>query len=254
MKVYLICGIKILIGFVICVLVLQYETKRLKEKEKLLYHYYNLVKENNNKVIKLKHDIKNQLQVAYATFEQDKEKSVKLLDEINENLEEIHQINYCNNPILNTILAIKIAEAQKYHIKVEIEIDNSIHFSMKEIDICNLFTNLLDNSIEASRELENRYIKICVYKKLDYLVIKCENTYNHIIKKDKNGNLKSTKKEYRKHGYGMKIIEDTVDKYNGELNIQIKEDRFIVMIVFLEKEQKNDKNEVKYVKKLENNN
>lgn len=271
MKEYFICGIKILIEFGICFLVIQcknikiikmfflfgifyilykmmkttsrysqkeYQMKILKEKEKLLYHYYNLAKENNDKLIKLKHDIKNQLQVAYAIFQQDKEEAIKLLNEINENLEEIHQVNYCKNPILNTILAIKIAEAQKYNIKIEVEIDNLLYLDMNEIDICNLFTNILDNSIEASQKTEGKYIKICVYQKNNYVVIKCENTYNQIIKKDRNGNLKSTKTEQKKHGHGMKIIKGIVNKYKGEIDIQIKENTFLVMIIFRKKDKK----------------
>lgn len=274
MKVYLICGIKILIELGICFLVIkcqnikmikliflfgstyilykmiklafkysqkEYQTKIFKEKENLLYHYYNLMKENNEKLVKIKHDIKNQLQVAYVIFEQDRKQAIKLLDEIEENLKDIHQVNYCKNPILNTIIAIKIAEAQKHHIIVEIDIDQSICLDMEEIDICNLFSNLLDNSIEASQKVENRYIKLSVYKKLEYIIIKCENTYNCMVKKDKYGNFKSTKAEYKKHGYGMKIIESTVEKYKGELNIQMKDRRFMVMIIFCKKEQKNIK-------------
>lgn len=203
--------------------------------------YYKLVKENNDKLIKLKHDIKNQLQVAYVLFEQDKKEAIKLLDEINDNLEEIHQVDYCKNPILNTILAIKIAEAKKHDITVEIEIENEIDFNMKEIDICNLFTNLLDNSIEACRKVKERQIKININQKFDNIVIKCENTYNQMTKKDKHGKLKSTKREHKKHGYGMKIIESIVEQYNGELNVQMKGDQFMITIVFYKKEPKTTK-------------
>jgi len=38
---------------------------------------------------------------------------------------------------------------------------------MKDIDVCNIFTNLLDNSIEASKKNENKNIKLYICEKMD---------------------------------------------------------------------------------------
>ena len=225
------------------------EQKNLKKQ---LYYYSFLIKESNKKLISLKHDLNNQLQVAYVIFKQDKEKAIEMLDKINENLSQIPQTQYCKNLILNTILAIKVTEAESKNIKVKVKIDNSIKFDMEDIDLCNLFTNLLDNSIEASKNIPNKDIEINIYKKLDYIIIKCENTYSHKIEKDEHGKFKSTKLNDGNHGYGLKIIEDIVNKYNGELNIQTSGGRFVVMVVFHKQRKRKLKNRIKVYKKLEN--
>ena len=225
------------------------EQKNLKKQ---LYYYSSLIKESNKKLISLKHDLNNQLQVAYVIFKQDKEKAIEMLDKINENLSQIPQTQYCKNLILNTILAIKVTEAESKNIKVKVKIDNSIKFDMEDIDLCNLFTNLLDNSIEASENISDKNIEINIYKKLDYIIIKCENTYRHKIEKDENGKFKSTKSNKGNHGYGLKIIENIANKYNGEINIQTSGGRFVVMVVFHKQKKRKLKNRIKVYKKLEN--
>ena len=205
--------------------------KSLNEKEKMIYNYYNLARENNEKSIKLKHDIKNQLQVVYVLCSTNQREGIKLLDEINQDLEKVNKMNYCKNDILNTILTIKIEEAKKHDINVKVKIDNLVDLKMEEIDICNMFSNLLDNSIEATRKSEDKLIEISVYTNKNYTVIKCENTYCNEILKDEFGNFKTTKKDKKSHVYGMKIIKDIVDKYKGEVNIKTKDKWFIVLIV-----------------------
>ena len=37
-----------------------------KEKERLFYNYYKIAKENNENASMIKHDLKNQIQIAYA--------------------------------------------------------------------------------------------------------------------------------------------------------------------------------------------
>jgi len=35
---------------------------------------------------------------------------------------------------------------------------------MEDIDVCNIFTNLLDNSIEAAKKNENKNVKLYIRK------------------------------------------------------------------------------------------
>lgn len=134
-------------------------------KGKLSYKYYHLAKENSENIIKLKHDMKNQLQVAYIIFKQDPKEAIKILDKIDENLEQINPIYYCENTILNTILALKIHEAKKEQIKVNIKIDKNILLQLEDLDICNLFGNLLDNSIEACKKSFIKNINLSIFQK-----------------------------------------------------------------------------------------
>lgn len=208
----------------------------LRKKENAFFLYYNETKQKNDKLIRIKHDIKNELQIAYAMMDKDKKVSTKILNELNDKLEDIKIINFSKNAILNTILTLKKMEIKNSGINLEIEIDKTVDFNMEEIDICDLFSNILDNSIEATKKCncENRFIKFCIAKKNDYIIIKCENTYEGVLKKNSYGNYITTKQEEKQHGYGINIIKNIVDKYNGEINFITKNNIFKIVIIFKE--------------------
>ena len=208
----------------------------LRKKENAFFLYYNETKQKNDKLIRIKHDIKNELQIAYAMMDKDKKVSTKILNELNDKLEDIKIINFSKNAILNTILTLKKMEIKNSGINLEIEIDKTVDFNMEEIDICDLFSNILDNSIEATKKYncENRFIKFCIAKKNDYIIIKCENTYDGVLKKNSYGNYITTKQEEKQHGYGINIIKNIVDKYNGEINFITKNNIFKIVIIFKE--------------------
>ena len=60
---------------------------------------------------------------------------------------------------------MKIEEAKKYDINIELKIEYFIEINTEDIDVCNIFTNLLDNSIEAAKKNENKNIKLYIYEK-----------------------------------------------------------------------------------------
>ena len=63
----------------------------LKEKEELLYNYYKLAVSNKEELRKLKHDMKNELQIAYSLIEDDngREKAKLMLEKMKNNIENV---------------------------------------------------------------------------------------------------------------------------------------------------------------------
>ena len=83
--------------------------------------------------------------------------------------------------------------------------------NIEEIDICKAYVNIFDNAINAAKELEeNRYIKIrsFVDKNDGMLYISSENAVAPDYEEKK-------KNRAGDHGYGLKILEDTAEKYSG---------------------------------------
>ena len=73
-----------------------------------------------------------------------------------------------------------------------------------------------------------------------------ENSSSHAVKnenfckcykKNEVGKFETTKKDKKSHGYGIKIIEKTVEKYNGDLNIKIDNGIFRIIILLPQKEK-----------------
>ena len=216
--------------------------KIAEEKEEILYKYYKVTKENNEKVCRIKHDLKNQIQVAYAM----KNKGISILEEVDNEINNVHSNLYSLNDVLNMILILKEIEARKYNINIVYKVDKNILLdNMNDYDVCKLFSNILDNSIEESKKTSDKKLILSLYRKNDYVILKYENTYDGKVKKD-DFRFFTTKENKKEHGYGIKIIKSIVNKYDGDMNIQEKNGIFKVVIIL------NNKKMTKNIEKLYN--
>ena len=129
------------------------------------------------------------------------------------------------NEFLNTILSTKKKEIEKSSTEISFEgifpekgIDN--------YDISTIMCNALDNAIEACMQTDEPS-KITFVSKIvgDYVYFKISNPYKK-IKTDGKKNLITTKSDNSYHGYGMKKIEETVKKYDGNLDITHEKNTF----------------------------
>ena len=127
---------------------------------------------------------------------------------------------------------------EKYYNMEEKGIDFAIKIYIPEelpIDQCDLgivVGNALDNAIEATEKsnFDTKKIEIIMGVKKESLVIVVKNPFEGSLRKDKDGNLLSTKDEFYKHGYGINSIIKVAEKYNGDVIIEEEERKFIIMI------------------------
>ena len=101
---------------------------------------------------------------------------------------------------------------------------------MEDIDLCRMLTNILDNAIEGCQKVseERRFVRLNLISKDNFLFVKCENACDESLLKIANGKYKSTKNDMARHGYGLKIIREIAEKYNGILNVQAHNGIFTV--------------------------
>ncbi len=104
---------------------------------------------------------------------------------------------------------------------------------MDSADIASLFGNALDNAIE--RELQepedHRFISFTVKTENGFLHIHIDN-YCSSAPEFYEGLPRTTKEDKLHHGFGTKIIKSIVQKYNGELFMEFKNERFNMDILF----------------------
>lgn len=202
------------------------ENEYLKDRIDMQLKYYRQVQEKEEEIRKINHDIKNNLQVIYSLkSEEDKE---NFINKIDLSLEKYELVKYSENDILNIVLNTKVNEAKSKNIKIDIILKNNISF-MEDIDISNLFSNILDNAIENCLNKNGEKIDFSIIKNMNYVVIKCSNPYKENIKLDKHKKIKSRKSD--NHGYGLKIIEEITNKYNGNLKIEYDDKIFTILIM-----------------------
>ena len=138
------------------------------------------------------------------------------------------------NKALDITLTQKSALCGQAGIQLVCSADGSCLEDMKHYHIYSLLGNALDNAIESVEKLpdsEQRLIHLVVARQKSFLWIRVENTYDGAFQAD--GNLpKTTKSDARYHGYGLKSIYDTAEKYGGTAEITTQENQFTLKVLF----------------------
>lgn len=206
------------------------EENLLKEKIDMQYNYYLNLQEAQNKVKRLYHDMSNHMMCIKSMSSKKKDVN-QYIDEVSKELNGIKEIYNTGNMILDIVLNEKQVDCNENNINLFCDINFSKCNFIEMIDVCSIFSNILDNAIEACNKIKNdeKYIKIRGTFVKSYYVIRCENSKVNKVK-IKNNRIISSKKDKFIHGIGLKSVKSSLKKYDGELEIEDFEDKFLVQI------------------------
>ena len=196
---------------------IRFEKDTLHNIMEMQYKNYQLSKENIDMVNQKYHDLKHQINLlktqAYVG------KSTSYLEKMEREIRVYETQNKTGNQILDAVLTNKAMICQNKEIELKFIVDGGALSFMEDMDVSALFGNMLDNAIESAekqQEKQKRLIWLYVTKEKQFVRIRTENYCDEKIQ-FKNGMPVTTKKDRRLHGYGMKSIKSTVEKYHGSV-------------------------------------
>lgn len=192
--------------------------------------YYKNVEQNSVEARKIRHDLANMVQTAYEIMENgtesDKESAKKMFAQLKTEVSDIKIERFCQNTLVNAIASNKAAECRKNEIDFDFDLRVPETLDIEEVDICKAYVNIFDNAINAAKAIDGkRYVKIKSFTSEDdgMLYISGEND----IAPDYEEKKKARTGE---HGYGLRILRDTAEKYGGRLVTDDKGDTFTVVM------------------------
>ena len=198
------------------------------------YIQFRESKDNIDMINRKYHDLKHQLQVLQRTTD-DAERS-GYIDEIREGIEKYEAENKTGNAVLDTVLTSKQSRCLKDSITMTVVADGTLLSRLSVMDICAVFGNALDNAIEYEKKVsdpEKRLIHVTVSEKNSFVCILVENYYEGEALRD--GILpESTKKNRKYHGFGLKSVKYTVEKYGGHINTGVRDGWFRLEMIIPE--------------------
>lgn len=204
----------------------------LQETKAQLSHYrYSIVLQDE--IRKERHELKNKYFYIQTLVHEKKFEQLEdyLNHAIGKKLSSFEEIQ-TGNTLMDYILNQKIQTCRKNNIKVFSEILIPEQLNISEDTLCTILLNLLDNAITASLHEPDADIHISIRCVQKYLVCKIKNKCSYNVL-EQNPNLATTKQDITHHGFGIKIIRETVEKNNGILNFNYN-DHYFTATVMLE--------------------
>ena len=141
--------------------------------------------------------------------------------------------NKTGNHVLDAVLTSKSLYCQKQGIELKFIVDGKQLGFMNDMEISALFGNMLDNAIESAEKQadpQKKLIKMYVTAEKQFLRIRIENYCEERIR-FRNGMPITTKRDKHLHGFGMKSMQKTVEKYRGSVMASQEDNWFILKIL-----------------------
>ena len=200
----------------------------LQQESDRAQYYEMLLMQNENQRI-LIHDIKKHLQsVAMLNEQREHDKIDAYIRQLilSSNLKEASRL--CDHELLNSILCRYMQQCIKDHITLHADIRSRTVDFIASNDLTSLFCNLLDNAIEAAGVVPDSFIEINTSKrkKTPFVVITVINSCRTNPFLSNGRQLCTQKSDKRRHGFGLKSIRRTVQKYHGSMQMYYNDDTF----------------------------
>jgi len=210
-----------------------YISKTLKaemEIQTLKYQqtYYQELDENHKTVRKLRHDMKNHLNII-GTFLRDDhfEEAKDYLSDLSEEFT-AGTYNFCDNSIVNAVLNAKYNLAIGKHIDCSIHIDIHEAVPLDDINLCSLLSNTLDNAIESCQKIsldKPRWIQLKARSHNGHFSYEISNSKANAIRY-RHKEIITDKENRAAHGIGLKTITEIINKHHGHLEISHTDEIF----------------------------
>ncbi len=182
-----------------------------------------------------RHDMRHQVAVlGRYCADGEYEKLAEYIAQLTNSLARETEVLYCHNYAVNAIVNHYFADCIDKEITLDAKLDIPAESGqIKDIDLCIIMGNLLENAVEACQFIkdEERFIRVRAKIKGNFLVIVVKNSFDGIYQKSKvtDGGYLSRKRS--EEGVGLTSVKAICDNYNGLMKIQISEKTWEVSVL-----------------------
>jgi len=185
------------------------ELSLLEQQEHSLNQYVEEAKTRYDETKSFRHDIRNHIAVVK-----------KLLQ--NGKLEKMSFPCSTNNPVVDILVGNKLGIAKSMGIDVDCSLLLPYPCGIRDIDICIVLSNALDNAIHAVKSLDagmEKYIRVSGRIQGDFLMMEIQNSFQG--------------KGAFKKGTGLLNVKKVAERYGGAMSIETQENVFVLHVLLI---------------------
>lgn len=207
--------------------------RRELELQDMQKRYYEALLEKEEDTRKYRHDMNNHLLCLNALVDDEDIPMLKeYLMEMKGQMELIQKRGYViGNKILDVILNYYISLLDE---DVAVSVEGKLHtaVSLDDMELCTIYANLVQNAVEEINRQEKgseRFLAIQILQGETYLQTEIRNSVSDGNQEE--GAFRTSKKDKRNHGFGLKNVERVVKDHGGSLEVKKEKVCFCVKVV-----------------------
>ena len=202
------------------------ESKAIKTQNLYYLKQFEEIKNSNNNIQAIQHDMNNHVLTLQTLAEKDKSEDIyQYISHLRDDLRKNKSID-TGNPTIDSILSAKMSTADESGKSMSVSVQIPDNLTIDDVDMTILLGNLLDNAIDHSSG------DICVLIRYTSgrLLLLCENPIDFTPVKSSRF-FKSSKENSALHGYGLLNMQRIATKYSGEVQCNIENGVFTTRIL-----------------------
>lgn len=206
--------------------------ERTGEEYRSKVMYYQMMEEQYGQMERLRHDMKNHL-IALSTLVQNRqwEQTRNYLSQMAEagNVESGDEVT--GSLVIDALLYHKRRQAMDAGIAWQCNVRVPKDSGIKEMDLCILAGNILDNAIEACCRIQNKnelFIHIFAGTVKKCFLLEVQNSTDL---EDCKEIVRSKKGDFAGHGLGLSNVRAAVSRYNGTVHMEAQKKVFTISVL-----------------------
>ncbi len=189
--------------------------------------YYQGLRQQEQQVRTLRHDLRNHMTVIRGRLEQDDTAgALRYLEELSASPALQGTQRICENEAANAVLAAKAEAMRQAGLTPDFVITLPEPLPLSDTDLCALLGNALDNAIEASAQADDKTITVRCKVQKGLFMLRVKNALVGEVPTD----LSTTKADKSAHGLGLPSMREIASRNGGTLKAEAKDGRFELLI------------------------
>ncbi|MCI8637661.1 MAG: GHKL domain-containing protein [Coprococcus sp.] len=195
----------------------------LEQEEHSMKQYVEEAKAHYDETKSFRHDVRNHITVIKELLQNGKmEQAVNYIEDMDEMAENMSFPCSTNHPVVDILVGNKLGIAKSMGIQADCSLLLPYPCGLRDIDICIVLSNALDNAIHACKSMDvdaEKYIRVSGRIQGDFLMMEIENSYQ--------GN------SMFKEGTGLSNIKTVAEKYDGAMSAEMRGNVFVLQVLLI---------------------